>query len=410
MNGRDAGEEPRRVHADGSADGEGPAAERPRDSIDRRTATLTAAGMLAAGLLGGWMIGAAGDNTTIPDQFGSTVPSPVATSIVASPTTSTSPPSVSTRFPLTSLEVLSGASELAGVVVVAPHPGATGGSPLWILSGEGLVRRYEVPLWPGDYPNPLILSGDQVAFADLENAYLADIGLDGAPRAVSEGSFLLPSGTSDLIWIVGDGAAWVAQLDPSTGAVGERFDVSAVISWPEGGLESGLLVRPVDEATFGQVAHWAPDAGLRPVEVDDPQSRLLTAAGTLAVFLSPGNTFQVLDMARSATVGQFSMQPGEFVNVEGCLSPDGSSIALFGSEIPDVVVGPASGDVIHELEPDEQIDAIGWVSSDQLVIQTAAEEGRRLLRVIDLPGGTVTDIASLSGLGSWWMTASGSNC
>ena len=128
---------------------------------------------------------------------------------------------------------------------------------------------------------------------------MADIGLDGAPRAVSEGSFLLPSGTTDLIWILGDGAAWVAQLDPSTGAVGERFDVSAVISWPEGGLESGLLVRPVDEATFGQVAHWTPHAGLRSVAVDDPHSRLLTAAGTRAVFLSPDNTFQALDVVRS---------------------------------------------------------------------------------------------------------------
>jgi hypothetical protein len=409
MNGRDAGEEPQRVHADGSADGEGPAAERPRDSIDRRTATLTAAGMLVVGLLGGWMIGAAGDNTTISDEFESTVPSPVATSTVAPTTTSTSSPSVSTRFPLTSLEVSSGASELAGVVVVAPHPGATGGSPLWILSGEGLVRRYEVPLWPGDYPNPLILSGNQVAFADLETAYLADIGLDGDTRAVSDGSFLLPSGTTDLIWIVGDGAEWVAQLDPSTGAVGERFDVSAVIGWPEGGLESGLLVRPVDEATFGQVAHWTPDAGLQSVEVDDPHSRLLTASGTLAVFLSPGNTFQVLDVVRSTSVGRFSMERGEFVNVEGCLSPNGSLIALFGREILDVVVSLTSGDVIHELESDVGVDAIGWVSSDQLVIQTTVEEGR-MLQVIDLPGGTATDIASLSGLGSWWMTASGSNC
>jgi hypothetical protein len=174
-------------------------------------------------------------------------------------------------------------------------------------------------------------------------------------------------------------------------------------------LESGLLVRPVDEATLGQVAHWTPDAGLRSVEVDDPHSRLLTAAGTLAVFLAPGNTFQVLDVVRSTTVGQVSMEPGEFVNVEGCLSPDGSSIALFGSEILAVVVSLTSGDVIHELEPDVQIDAIGWVSSDQLVIQKAAEEGR-LLQVVDLPSGIESDIASLSGLGSWWMTASGSNC
>ena len=409
MNGHDADEEPRRVHADGSADDASSVAERPTDGVARRTAALTAAGMLALGLLGGWMIGAAGENATIRDEFGSTVPSPVATSTVASTTTSTSPP-VSTRFPPTSLEVLRGASELAGVVVVAPHPGATGGSPLWILSGDGLVRRYEVPLWPGDYPNPLILYGNQVAFADLQHVYLTDIDLDGPPRAVTEGSFLLPSGTTDLIWIVGDGSAWVAQLDPTTGTVGERFDVSDVISWPESGLGSGLLVRPINEATYGRIAHWNPEAGLRPVEVDDPQSRLLTAAGTLAVFLSPGNTFQVLDVVRSANVSQFSMEPGEFVDVEGCLSPDGSSIALFGREILDVVVSLTGGDVLHEFDPDEQIDAIGWVSSDQLVVQTAAEEGQRLLRVIDLPSGTATDIASLSGLGSWWMTASGSNC
>jgi hypothetical protein len=103
------------------------------------------------------------------------------------------------------------------------------------------------------------------------------------------------------------------------------------------------------------------------------------------------------------------MEPGEFIDVEGCLSPDGSSIALFGSEILDVVVSLTSGDVVHEFGPDVQIDAIGWVSSEQLVIQLTAEEGR-LLQVIDLPSGTESDIASLSGLGSWWMTASGSNC
>jgi len=277
------------------------------------------------------------------------------------------------------------------------------------LSGEGLVRRYEVPLWPGDYPNPLILGDGQIAFADLESVYLVDVNLDAPPRAVSEGSFLLPSGTPGLIWIIGEASTWVAQLDTRTGMVGERFDVSGVIGWPEGGLESGLVVRPSDEVTFGRVAYWAPEAIPRPLALEDPDSRLLTSAGTLAVFLSPDNTVQVLDVLGSVTVGRFSIDLGESANVGSCISPDGSSIVFYGADIRDVVVSLTSGEIVHELEPDEQREEIGWVSSDQLVAQTVAEEGR-VLQLIDLIIGTTTDIASLSGLGSWWITASGSNC
>jgi hypothetical protein len=277
------------------------------------------------------------------------------------------------------------------------------------LSGEGLIRRFEVPLWPGDYPHPLILSSNQVAFADLENAYLVDVNLDAPPRAVSEGSFLLPSGTPDNVWIVGRASTWIAQLNTSTGAVGERFDVSDVISWPEAGLESGLVVRPVDEAAFGRVAYWAPEAVLRSLAVDDPDSRLLATSDTLAVFLAPDNMVQVLDVIGSVTVGRFSIDVGESMNVDACISPDGSSVVFYGAETRDVVVSLTNGEILTELQPDEEREQIDWVSPNQLVVQTTAAEGR-ILQTIDLTTGTSTDLASLTGLGSWWVTASGSNC
>ncbi|MGC2239694.1 MAG: hypothetical protein WA726_02535 [Acidimicrobiia bacterium] len=405
MSGRD---DERRIRTDGSYHSDAPEPTGGTERVSKRTAALIAALTLAVGLLAGSIISGGRDNTPV-DVSGSTVLSAVATSTTAVLTTTTqSPPPTSQRFPPTSLEVLRGAEELRGLVVAAPHPGSSGGAPLWVLGGEGLVRRYEVPLWPGDYPHPLILSSGQVAFADLDKVYLVDVDLSSPPEAVSEGSYLLPSGTPDLVWIIGDGATWIAPLDTSTGVVGEQTDVAGVVSWAEAGLESGVLVLPVDEVNFGRVAYWAPGADLQPVELAGPDPHLIASSGALAAFLSSDNTVEIHDVANSATVGRFSLDLDGSIGVSGCLSPDGSSIALYGEEVRDVVVSSTTGEVLHELE-DVEHEKLNWITTDQLVVQTVADEGR-ILQMIDLTAGITIDIASLSGLGSWWMTASGSNC
>ena len=406
MNGRD-GE--RRIRTDGSHQSDGPEPTSDTERISKRAAALMAALTLAIGLLTGSIIGGGRDNTQV-DVSNSTVVSAETTVTTSVLTTTTPPPApTSQRFPPTSLEALKGAEELRGEVVAAPLPGSSGGAPLWVLSGAGLIRRFEVPLWPGDYPHPLILSSGQVAFADLDNAYLVDVDLSRPPATVSEGSYLLPSGTPDLVWIIGDGAAWVAELDTSTGVVGEQTDLAGVVSWVEAGLESGVLAIPVDEATFGRLAYWAPGNGLQPIELENADSQLLTAAGSLAVFLSPDGTVQVQDIASSTMISKFSLDFDGSSGVNGCLSPDESSIAIYGEGVTDVVVSSTTGDVLYELPEDAERQNLNWVTTDQLVAQTTADEGRAL-QIIDLTAATTTDIASLSGLGSWWITASGSNC
>lgn len=406
MNGRD-GE--RRIRADGSHQGDGPEPTDGTERISKRAAALIAALTLAIGLLTGSIIGSGRDNSQF-DGSTSTVlraETTVTTSVLT--TTTSPPPPTSERFPPTSLEALRGAAGIRGKVVAAPLPGSSGGAPLWVLSGTGLIRRFEVPLWPGDYPHPLILSNGHVAFTDLDNAYLVDVDLASPPATVSEGSYLLPSGTTDLVWIIGDGATWAAPLDTSTGAVGEHIDFAGMVSWVQAGLGSGVLVLPMDETTFGRLAYWAPGNGLQPIDLENADSQLLTAAGSLAVFLSPDGTFQVQDIANSTKISRFSLDFDGSSGVSGCLSPDESSIAIYGEGVTDVVVSSTTGEVLYQLPEDDERQDLNWVTTDQLVAQTAADEGR-LLQIIDLTAGTTTDIASLSGLGSWWITASGSNC
>lgn len=364
-------------------------------------ATIT----LAIGLLTGPMITGGKDNTQVDVSSSTVISAEVAVSTSVSPTTTSAPASTSKRLPPASLEALRGAEELRGEVVAAPLPGSSGGGPLWILSGAGLVRRFEVPLWPGDYPHPLILSSGRVAFADLSNAYLVDVDLSSAPVIVSEGSYLLPSGTPDLVWIIGDGAGWVAPLNTRTRVVGERTDLAGVTA----GLGSGVLVQPVDETRFGRLAYWAPGNGLQAIELADADSQLLTAAGALAVFLSPNGWVQIQDIASSTLVSRFFLDLDVSGGVSACLSPDESAIAMYGEGVADVVVSSTTGEVLYELPEDDARENLNWVTTDQLVAQTGSDKGR-ILQMIDLTAGTTTDIASLSGLGTWWITAGGSNC
>jgi hypothetical protein len=79
----------------------------------------------------GWLVGETGSResaaTTIADAEGtSPVSSLVETTVMVTTTTTTR----SLLAPIRSLNVLPGASSLKGLVAVAPHPNATGESPL----------------------------------------------------------------------------------------------------------------------------------------------------------------------------------------------------------------------------------------------------------------------------------------
>jgi hypothetical protein len=370
---------------------------------------LLAGVALVAGMVG-WLVGETGSResaaTTIADAEGtSPVSSLVETTVMVTTTTTTR----SLLAPIRSLNVLPGASSLKGLVAVAPHPNATGESPLWMLNSSRAVQRLEIPLAPGDYPYPLIMADRRVVFVDFDSAYVVDVDLNEAPVAVSDGGFLVPGGSSDLVWIIESAAQWVAALDVRTGDVSERVDVSDVIGFPEAGVADGLIVRPVDETTYGRVAYWTPTLGLEPIESIDPESALLGSSGDVAVFASVNGTIEVVDVANNHLVSRLMVDVGEDPIVEGCLSPERTAAAFTANSGTSVVVDLEDGDVIYSSPPDEFYDIAGWTSIDQLIVITGAE-GEQILQAVDPFTGSVNNVARLTGPGSWWATAANSNC
>jgi hypothetical protein len=278
-----------------------------------------------------------------------------------------------------------------------------------MLNSSRAVQRLEIPLAPGDYPYPLIMADRRVVFVDFDSAYVVDVDLNEAPVAVSDGGFLVPGGSSDLVWIIESAAQWVAALDVRTGDVSERVDVSDVIGFPEAGVADGLIVRPVDETTYGRVAYWTPTLGLEPIESIDPESALLGSSGDVAVFASVNGTIEVVDVANNHLVSRLMVDVGEDPIVEGCLSPERTAAAFTANSGTSVVVDLEDGDVIYSSPPDEFYDIAGWTSIDQLIVITGAE-GEQILQAVDPFTGSVNNVARLTGPGSWWATAANSNC
>jgi hypothetical protein len=251
-------------------------------------------------------------------------------------------------------------------------------------------------------------TGGEVTFADLEAVYTVDTGDDGPARRVSEGSYLLPTGQTGVVWIIGAEADWASRLDTGTGRLIDRFDLADVISWAEGGLASGLIVQPVDPS-IGNLAYWTPDGQLRSLEQGEGV-RLLTTSGDVAVFITEVNTIRVIDMSSSLTLGEAAVDVEDGFPSNACLSPDATALALHVTPARLLVIDVSSGEISHSIGLEAETELIGWTSPNQIVTQADTADGR-ILQIVDLPARTTTTFATLTGtLGTWWASPSEYTC
>jgi hypothetical protein len=256
----------------------------------------------------------------------------------------------------------------------------------------------------------MLMTEDRIAFAGLDHAYLIDTDLVDPAEPLTEDSFVVPGSTPGLVWLAGEGASWVAPLDVQTVTVGERFEVGDLFWWPLAGVADGLIVSPVDEASYGRVAYWSPTEGLRPINLPDPlQSGIHAAAGNLAVVVSPG-MIDIFDFAVGDYITSFPIQLGEGNVSEVCLSPGQGTVAIVGSTGQADVVETRTGAVLLRLSGVRASNAIGWTSPEQLVYIAHVDERTRRILAVDVTTGAIHNIADLEGAIGWWLTASGTMC
>jgi hypothetical protein len=342
-------------------------------------------------------------------------PTSVAKSVTS--TTETTVPSVPTTlndpvtFTAVNVEPLSGAEELLGEVALTPFPGGAGSGTLWVLRpGGSVVRRDNVPFRPGDYQYPMLMTGGSIAFADLSQGYLADPDLLEEAEPLVEASFITPGAAPGLIWLVGTGADWVAPLDVESRTVGERIDVSDLISWPLAGIAEGLVVTPVDEDTYGPVAYWSPSDGLQPISLRSPeQSGIHAASGTVAAVVSPGE-LSILDIASGNYLSASRLELGDGNVSEVCLSPDQQYAAVVGSTGEAYVVAVDTGVTLHRLAGVHSNNSVGWSDANQFVY-IADTRGGTTVQTLNMVTGQVGLVAELTGYPTfWWLTASATMC
>ena len=341
------------------------------------------------------------------------------TTATAAPVTSTTDSAISggppTSTPQGSVEfmvaLLDGASALQGDVVLATQPGAFGGGSLWVFGTDGsVVHRNDVPLWPGDYPYPILMTGGRIAFANPTDGFLIDAGLAEPPEPLlTEASFVIPGATPGLIWFVGGGVEWVAPVDVESQTVGERIDVTEVFIWPVAGVADGLIVIPIDEGSYGRYAYWSPSGGLQRLDLRDPQHEdVLAASGNVAIVESP-NEVSMLNIVSGNYLAAFGIEFARSVLSSVCLSPDQQHLAMIGSGGEAFLGDVDDGSFIELPSGIYGWRSIGWTSDTQLVYIIDIED-ETFVQTLDITTGETQDIATLQSFRGWTLSASGSMC
>jgi len=352
-------------------------------------------------------------STSVPVAATRTSVPAVATSATTA-TTSTVVTTTSQRIMLSEPSVVpeAGAADLLGEVALTPSPGLSGSGTLYVLRpGGSVVRRDDMPLTPGDYPYPLLMTGGHIAFTGGQSGYLIDTELTDSPRQLSDTSFIVAAAAPGQVWFVGRGAEWVAPVDVVAEETGDRIDVADVFDWPLAGAADGLIVRPVDETIYGPIAYWTPGGGLEPIVLDNPdKSHLIAASGNLAVIVEQ-DLVRVLDI----TTGDYLGRPGVVVggdrlNIEACLSPNQQHLAVVGVTGDAYIMEVNTGVVLHRLTDLQFPHAIGWTDPDQFVFVVGTGVGTTV-RAIDVSTGQPHIAAALTGSPSrWLLAANGTMC
>lgn len=379
---------------------------RSSEGVRRRPHGEGWAGIVGVAGLAIWLL--VGRDVTVPDGSTTTI------GFLAQPNSpiGDGPDPVTTRVSaqrMMDVELLEGAHALRGEVALTHFPHGTGNS-VWVLkTGGGIARRDDVPLWPGDFAHPMLLTEGRIVFADLDFAYLLTSDLSGPASRLAEASFVVPGADPGLVWLAGESADSVTPFDVQSGALGQPIDVAADFWWPVAGVAGGLIVYPIDEVTFGRMAYWTTDRGLQAIDVpNSAQGDIVTAAGDLAVVMSRDATVTILDVVSGETI-RTSVDLGEGDVRDACLSPQAHLVAISGTGGETEVIDAETGTGIQHLTGVYTTNAMGWSSSDQLIyITDVADETR--VQALDVVTGSKHDIARLTGAIGWWLTAAGAMC
>jgi hypothetical protein len=255
------------------------------------------------------------------------------------------------------------------------------------------------------------MTGGHLAFTDGQSGYLIDADLSDSLRQLTDASFIVAAAAPGQVWLVGRGAEWVAPVDVVSEDVGDRIDVADVFDWPLAGTADGLMVRPVDEATYGPIAYWSPTGGLEPIAVNDPDhNHLIAASGNLAVIVEQ-DLVTVLDI----TTGDYLGRPGVVVggdrlNIQACLSPGQQHVAVVGATGDAYIMEVNTGVVLHRLAGLEFPHAIGWTDPDQFVFVAQAGD-ETTVQALDVSTGQPHIAATLTGSPTrWLLAANGAMC
>lgn len=310
----------------------------------------------------------------------------------------------------TDLRMLEDLEDLQGDVVVArPSSGR-----MWVIrEGGSVVRRDRMPLRPGDFPYPVLLTGDRIVFTDLSDGYLIDADLNDPPEALSPASFAVPGAEAGSVWLVGTGAEWAAQVDTATGEVGDRHELGDAVAWVTAGAANGLIVAPEDEEAFGRWAYWTPNEGLQAVNTAvASRASVRDTSGELAIALSTGPIVDIVRMPDGETVSSFPVDVdwGDDEAPKVCVSPDARLLAIASPVAGEVVVVDASqGSLMDRVSLDGQLYDLAWSSADQL-IYAFERDGMSMVQAFDTTTGTTRDIAEFQGTSGGWLTAGGTMC
>jgi hypothetical protein len=309
-----------------------------------------------------------------------------------------------------SVRVLRPPSSEEGPVALMPFPEGTAEADdeLFVLDGGGVRSRTDLPLWPSDSPDPIVMGSGEIVFVTLEEGYQAfTVPADlwsRDPKRIAPGSYLVPGAGPDQVWIVDDDERQVTGLGLASGNLGEVIALPDTVRWVHAATSDGLVVSvdadavaPEGVALLGRTLE--PLASL-PAEWASQPPEVVTGGGDRAV-LGWDGYLAVVDVTRDRLVYFTDPGPGRLLGV--CLSPDQGHLAIKGdTELQ--VVDLADGGVV-EFPADEGFNGAAWTSRDRLVL---VHDG--FLDVLGVDGEVYSPLAELGGSAHWSVAAVGHSC
>lgn len=180
-----------------------------------------------------------------------------------------------------------------------------------VASGRTSLRDHDVPLWPGDFPDPMLVVSGRLVWADLAHVWSAPMDLGDDPLRIATGRYLVPATDPDAVWVVREDRS-IARIDVD-GAAEVEGELPAD-SWPVAEVDGGVLLEQ------GGLVVWNPRSGA--------QRRVTTNSGVWAVsatvaYLGAGRFVDLRDGS------QWYINIGQEVADVAAFSPDGAYLAVW---------------------------------------------------------------------------------